>query len=103
VARGKPADVGETRVSKNGYHYTRTEDGWRLTHHLVAIAKLRRELRPGERVYFGDGDKTNLTPYNIRVTDSTRATIERRIRHIDDQVEGLRAQKEALEDQLAKL
>jgi len=58
-------------VSANGYNNTRTEDGWRPTHHLVAEAKYGRGLTAADRVKFVDGDKTNLQPENIIVVPRT--------------------------------
>jgi len=65
--RGKAASPGDTNISANGYHYTRTEVRWRLTHHLIAEDKLGRELTKAEQVFFVDGDRTNLDPENIGV------------------------------------
>lgn len=65
--RGKRSKIGDTRWSKNGYHYTRTENKWELTHRLLAIVKMGRELRDDERVKFADGDRTNLDSDNIVV------------------------------------
>lgn len=59
----------KTRVSKNGYHYTRQGPGnWVLTHHLVAAEKLGRPVNTDvETVRFVDGDRENLSPDNILV------------------------------------
>jgi hypothetical protein len=65
--RGKASSIGDTRVSLNGYHYTRTETGWQLTHRLVAEEKLGRPLRENERIRFVDNDRTNLDSDNIVV------------------------------------
>jgi hypothetical protein len=86
MARGKRSAVGDTRVAPNGYHYTRTEEGWELTHKLIAEQKLGRKLLPNERCRFKDNDRTNLTPDNIIVYEgkpkgsaSERARLEARI------------------------
>jgi hypothetical protein len=50
TGRGKTAEIGATRVSQNGYHYTKVEGAWRLTHHLTAEKKLGRALRDNEIV-----------------------------------------------------
>jgi hypothetical protein len=65
--RGKAASVGDTNVSANGYHYTRTTTRWRLTHHLLAEANLNRNLHDDEQAYFIDGDKTHLVMENVGV------------------------------------
>lgn len=67
VMRGKPSKPGDTRVSLNGYHYTRTETRWELTHRLIAEKKLGRKLTEIERVRFVDNDRSNLDPSNIEV------------------------------------
>lgn len=50
MGRGKAAEIGATRTSQNGYHYTKVESGWRLTHHLTAEKMLGRPLREDEIV-----------------------------------------------------
>jgi hypothetical protein len=68
--RGKASTVGDTRVSLNGYHYTRTTEGWQLTHRLIAEEKLGRPLRENERIRFVDNDRTHLDPDNIHVYET---------------------------------
>lgn len=58
---------GSTRVSKNGYHYTKQEGIWRLTHHIIAEETLGRELTRDDSVRFIDNDRTNLVASNIQV------------------------------------
>lgn len=96
MTRGRAAQPGDTNVSANGYHYTRTDVAWRLTHHLVAEEKLGRALRSDERVTFADGDRTNLHRDNIVVrakgstsTKTKRARIEARIAELQAQLEEL--------------
>lgn len=68
MVRGIASQLGDTRTSKNGYHYTRVKvGGWRFTHHLMMEQKLGRALRKGERVVFKDGDKTNLEIENLEL------------------------------------
>jgi hypothetical protein len=62
-----PSKVGEERVYTNGYTYIRTQQGWRLKHHVLAEQALGRALRTNERVLFQDGDRTNLSSDNIGV------------------------------------
>ena len=53
MGRGKTAEVGDTRIAANGYHYTKTETrGWVLTHWLTAEKMLGREIRSDEQVRF---------------------------------------------------
>jgi hypothetical protein len=70
--RGGTSAIGDTMVNKNGYHHTRTETGWRLTHHLIAEKMLGRPLESGERVSFRDNDRTNLDPENIQIKNKRR-------------------------------
>jgi hypothetical protein len=78
MPRGVASKIGEERIAQNGYSYTKTETGWRLSHHVVAEENLGRPLRPTERVYFADNDRTNLDPDNI-VTDRIRTGRRKRI------------------------
>lgn len=97
MARGKKARIGDTRTSANGYHYTRTERGWELTHRLTAERKLGRPLQDNERVRFVDGDRTNYgDPDNIEVYEVRKGSIAKRKAQLE-------ARKEALEAELAEL
>lgn len=78
MARGKSAEVGATRVADNGYHYTKTDAGWRLTHHIIAENTLGRTIKPDERVVFKNGKRSDLTPDNILVTEKGRGAVRRR-------------------------
>ena len=56
MSRGQIAEVGSTRWSANGYHYTKVKDrGWVLTHRLTAEKMLGREILPTERISFKPG------------------------------------------------
>jgi len=90
--RGRKAEIGDTRWSANGYHYTRTEGGWELTHRLLCERDLKRSLRSNERVRFRDGDKRNLDISNLEVRtvgESTRAASRARL---ESKIEDLQAQ-----------
>lgn len=96
MVRGQASKVGDTRTSANGYHYTRTKDAWKLTHHLLAEEMLERPLRKNERVVFADKDRTNLDPANIKVqvagagsTARARARLTSRIQELTAQLEEL--------------
>lgn len=67
MPRGEASPVGTRRITQNGYWTTKTENGWRLDHHIIAEEKLGRALEDDERVEFIDGDRTNLKPKNIRI------------------------------------
>jgi hypothetical protein len=99
MPRGQRANVGDTMVNANGYHNTRTETGWRFTHHLVAEEKLGRPLN-GEQVRFKDGDKENISPDNIEVVPLGKASARKRLARIEAQIEELQAQRKLLVEEL---
>jgi hypothetical protein len=74
MPRGKRSPVGSTRVSPNGYHYTRTSTKWELTHVIIAEERLGRPLEEDERCRFKDGNRMNLRPENIEVYVSSPKT-----------------------------
>jgi hypothetical protein len=92
MPRGKKAEVGDTRTAPNGYHYTRTERGWRLTHHIIAEESLGRGLEASERAVFEDGDRTNLHPSNIVVKPKGRSSNEARRARLEARIEELQAE-----------
>ena len=96
MSRGKAAKPGDTRTSANGYHYTRTESKWRLTHHIVAEKSLGRPLKEDERVEFMDKDRTNLAASNLRVVQVGRGSARRRIAQINVRIDELNAEKAEL-------
>lgn len=96
MARGAPAEEGSTKVSQNGYHYTKSEGSWRLTHHLIAEAKLGRPLNGNERVTFIDGDRTNLKPGNLRIQPKHTASMRKRVTEIELKIQELRYEREQL-------
>lgn len=98
--RGQKSDVGDTRVAPNGYHYTRTKEGWKLTHRLVAESKLGRSLGDDERVTFVDGDRANLDPNNLRVSKVRSGSLERRKARIEARIEELQAELREINKEL---
>jgi septal ring factor EnvC (AmiA/AmiB activator) len=110
MPKGQTAEVGTTMVNQNGYHHTKTEEGWRLTHHIVAELKLGRALEPNEMVRFQDSDRTNLDPSNIMILRrkinpkrNTRNSIERQLARIEAEINHLTDKRRELEIQLASL
>lgn len=107
MARGQNAEVGATRISQNGYHYTKVKDagmgkpGWRLTHHLVAEEKLGRRLRENERVSFQNGKKRDLRPNNVIVSEKGKSSIRRRKAFIEARIEELQAELDEINAELA--
>jgi hypothetical protein len=100
--RGSKSEVGDTRVAKNRYHYTKTEEKWELTHHLIAEEKLGRELSADERVVFKDGDRTNLDPDNIEVRRKATASLRRKEAQLVARISELQAQLDAVRMQINK-
>lgn len=83
MSRGRKAGVGDTRVARNGYHYTRTEEGWESTHRLVLREELGRPVGSDERVRFLDGDRTNLDPENLEVYKVREASTHTKIARLE--------------------
>lgn len=100
--RGSRSEVGATKVSKNGYHYTKTDNRWRLTHHIIAEGILGRELTPDERVVFADGDRTNLEPENIVVRRKNTASLRRKEAQLAARIEELQAELDTVRYQIRK-
>jgi hypothetical protein len=97
--KGQTAKIGDTYISDNGYEYTKTKKGWMLTHRLIAEAKLGRELKKGERVYFVDGDRSNLKRDNIEVRSTTNSKADKLARK-KEQIRRLRQEVKDLEEDL---
>ena len=83
MTRGQKAHVGDTRTAPNGYHYTRTEEGWETTHRIVLQEKLGRPVSTTERVRFLDGDRTNLDSENLEVYTIKQASTDTRIARLE--------------------
>jgi hypothetical protein len=94
--RGKNAQDGDTRVAPNGYHYTKENGKWRLTHHIVAERALGRSLTGAERVSFKDGDRENLSPENILVAPK-KNTKQDRIARLKERIAALQQELKDLE------
>lgn len=103
MARGGKANVGDTRVAANGYHYTRCEEGWRLTHHLIMEETLGRRLEPDERVIFVDGKRSNLAASNIETREKSRGSIRRRKANIEARIAELQAELAEINEELSKV
>jgi hypothetical protein len=99
--RGSKAEDGATRVAQNGYHYTKVNGKWRLTHHIVAEAKLGRPIREDERVVF-IGSKTDLSPGNIKVQQKGTSSARRRLAYLEARINELRAEADELRKELAE-
>lgn len=103
MARGANAPVGAETTSQNGYHYTKTEDGWKLTHRIIAEKELlHRPLQPNERVVFLNGNKLDLRSENLKVTKikSSLDSLKRRRDMLIVRIEELQAQLLDLEEDI---
>lgn len=101
MPRGQASKVGDVNIAHNGYHYTRCESGWRLTHHLIAESTLGRPIEPDETVSFADNDRTNLSPDNILVT-KRKTSLRGRIATIEAKIMELELERDKLKAQLAR-
>ncbi|TXH54665.1 MAG: hypothetical protein E6Q97_10335 [Desulfurellales bacterium] len=86
---------GPVQVSANGYSYVKHNGKRRLLHHVIAEETIGRELEKGERVYFLDGDRSNLDPKNIEVRKVARSKANR--------IEVLREKIRMYQDELDEL
>lgn len=101
MPRGVPAADGTTRISPNGYHYTRKGGRWRLTHHLVAEKMLGRPIDTDkEMVRFRTGNKLDLRPDNIEIIPKNKSTARKRLANIEAKIDELVAQRDELKSEL---
>lgn len=106
MARGAAASPGAERIAQNGYHYTKTADGWILTHRLLAEQELlKRPLKQNERVAFRNGNRLDLRPENLYVTEtkSDLNSLKRRRQDFIARIEELQGQLADLEDEIQRL
>jgi hypothetical protein len=100
MPRGRAAKVDDRNVSANGYHYIRTENGWRLEHHVIAEKALGRLLRENEMARFADGNRDNLKPDNIIVVEKGRSSLRRRKAQIEARINELQAELDEINKEL---
>lgn len=110
MTRGQTAEVGATRIAKNGYHYTkvdghpRAQNGWILTHWLTAEKMLGRHLEENEMAKFKE-PKFKREPYNeagIVVIKKRTTSLRRRKAVIEDRIRELQAELAAINKQLGE-
>jgi hypothetical protein len=108
--RGHESKVGDTRISPNGYHYTKVANrgdgtpGWRLTHHIKAEQYLGRPLASNERVHFRDKTaegRMNFDKENLIIVTEGSSNVRRKITRIDAKIEDLRKERDFLLEQLS--
>ncbi len=100
MPRGQKAAEGDTRVAPNGYHYTKQNGKWRLTHHIVMEKIIMRPLREDERVEFKSKDKLNFDPENLHLTKQGRGSLRRRRAALQERIRELQTELEDVEKQL---
>lgn len=102
--RGQKAEVGATRVSANGYKYTKVKrDGkeqWILTHWLIWEKTNGRRKREDERIVFANGNKKDFRVSNIVARERGTGSARRRIAQIEDRIRELTAERDELLDEL---
>lgn len=106
MARGQVAEIGDTRVAKNGYHYTKVDNrGWVLTHWLTAEKKLGRLLEENEMVQFVEPKfkKDPYDPRGIRVIKKRTTSLRRRKAQIEARIEELQGELNFINQELGKL
>lgn len=101
MTRGQVSPDNTTRTAANGYHYTKQNGEWRLTHHIIAEEQiLKRPLHKGERVSFGKEGKTVLKASNIIVTPQGKSSTRRRIAILEARQEEIEAELKELRKEL---
>jgi hypothetical protein len=103
---GDVAPIGATRISQNGYSYTKVRmDGpqqWRLTHHVRYEQKIGRPIDTStERICFIDGDRTNLSYNNLKSVTRGEGSLKKREAELEDRIRELQAQLEYVREKLA--
>ncbi len=98
--RGQRSDLGAVRISPNGYHYTRTEQGWKLTHRLVVEETLGRKLAENERVRFLDGNRSNRDPNNLEVYIAHEGSKMKKLARLKARLAEVQAQIDDLEEDI---
>jgi hypothetical protein len=99
MTRGQASEIGSEMTSQNGYHYIRTEDGWRLRHHIIMEEKLGRKVDTHqETVFFIDHDRNNLDPDNIDIKPKSKV---KRKEKLEEQLERIKEELALLEEEEA--
>lgn len=98
MVRGKTSKEGDVRVAANGYQYTRTDEGWKLTHRVLVERHLGRVLERDERIRFVDGDRTNLDVNNLQVYKVRPKTVSAKRARLEAKIEDLKAELDDLLD-----
>jgi hypothetical protein len=87
-------------MSPNGYHYTKTDRGWRLTHHIKMEEILGRPLEEGERVHFVTDNHLNFSKENLKLVIQGTANVRKKIAQLTSRIEDLKRELIYWESQL---
>lgn len=88
----------------NGYLAIKLDDGsWQYKHRILAEKKLGRPLSGNERVFFKDGDKTNLDPDNLEIRWQSPARQYKKRAHLRREILKTQAKLTDLQEQLERL
>jgi hypothetical protein len=102
MPRGRPAEDGAKRWSPNGYHYTRVDGKWRLTHHLIMEKKLGRPINTETEMVRFIGSRRDLRPENIEIIPKNKVSERKRLATLEAQIKELTAQRDMLLEELAR-
>lgn len=103
MVRGQTAEIGDTRIADNGYHYTKVDpeehpeapNGWILTHWLTVEKTLGRHVNPEiEQVRFVD-KKAKRDPYGaagIQIIQKKKSSIRHRKAVVERKIDELQAE-----------
>lgn len=74
---GVEREDGSEYTAANGYSYRKVDGNWRLIHHIIAEEMLGRPLTSEDRIRFKDGNRANLEPDNILVSEKKTSKVKR--------------------------
>lgn len=104
MPRGVVAQDGDERIAPNGYHYTRQDGLWRLTHHIIAEEILGRRVDTNKEVIrFKDRNPKNLSADNIEVIVKNKASVRARLAKVEAMIAEYEAQRELLLKELGSI
>ena len=102
--RGSRREVGSICYNGKGYALIKIEKegktSWKLYHQVIFEQKMGRPKRPNERLYFIDGDITNLSPDNISSRTLGENNIRRRKRVIEEKIKILQEELNSINKEI---
>lgn len=107
MTRGQTSEVGTTRVAKNGYHYTKTEDrGWVLTHWLTMEKHLGRQIDTTNETVRFLNKKAKEDPYSLEgliLVKRRAVSLRQRRARIEHRIQELQAELEIIDSEIEKM